>query len=460
MNVTVEAQVVRLQGDQAAKLELTEEEARNGLKRAVVNGLQLGEDTDWVFERYDTSFDEWLDLEDDDDLDAVVKLRVTEKRRQSSKSELMQVLDSVAEAEQNLHELMNAMQRPPTLHSADLASHSDGRQDADSVLSHDSLRDDHHGPHEVHEAHDTDHDECIDVLTSAEAYAKYYGKIGTEAFFVDVRGKEETQKTGMIAGAVRAHKGLLEWHTDSESSLFIPVLLCGKPLILYASGNVTEGGRPEIAARTLTHMGVPRVLIMKEGLNQWKASGYPVSYEEAVYSNVEPTVKLRRTVHDMVLEATKGTQFISVQASYELLDVPDIVFVDVRSKEEVHATGVIPGAALANRELIEWYTDPQSQSHHKLFNPLFGSGKKLILYGAGLVNGGRPILVSATLRKVLPYHANVCVLEGGFNAWVAAGHPVEPVDVMASPEEPPPHAADVSAVASFFPRKSSDLGRS
>eukprot|EP01064_Diplonema_japonicum_P023984 TRINITY_DN34437_c0_g1_i1.p1 TRINITY_DN34437_c0_g1~~TRINITY_DN34437_c0_g1_i1.p1 ORF type:complete len:463 (+),score=88.60 TRINITY_DN34437_c0_g1_i1:43-1431(+) len=450
MRVTVEVELV-LQDTSKRTFEVDGNKVEKCLRSIVLKELQLNEGRDLVFERYDSSFEEWVDLEEDEELEPIVKLRITEKQNDSTTAtELVKVMGSIAAAEEKLHNLVTFMNRTPTLLSTEITSQ--GRVDNDSfdILSNRSFNDEHHTltPRE-HEEHDDVH-----VITAKEAYEHYYAGIGKDSFFVDVRGKEEAHETGMIEGAIRAHKGLLEWHVDKDSSLFIPMLLSGKELVLYASGNVTEGGRPGAAARTLVQMGVPNVHVMKEGLHSWKAHGFPVACEEAVYGDVKPTVKLRCTVHDMVLEATKSTNFISVHASYELLDVQDIVFVDVRSLEEVHETGVIKGAAVANRELIEWYTDPQSQSHHKLFNPLFGSGKKLILYGGGLVGGGRPILVSVTLRKVLPYHANVCVLEGGFQAWVAAGHPTEPVDVLATPEPPPVHVSEVSAVASFFPRRS------
>ncbi|KAJ9469022.1 hypothetical protein DIPPA_13072 [Diplonema papillatum] len=411
----------------------------------------------WLVEKFDDDFGEWIDLDCDALFDGA-HIRATKR----PVDELAKIASNLDAVEENLHKIVNAIHdRPAVGTPTDTAAAPLGDQQSDastrstreyseegtpcltcaSPLNRQACACPEPGSALVKsfdsQQSQASTDACDDITCIAiDAARTFHARVGSTAFFIDVRTQAETDATGVIPGALRASRALLEWHTDPENPLFTPALLSGQPLILYAAGNVTEGGRPELAAHTLSQMGVPQVYFFKEGLCRWRAEGLPVAAAVSAYPDVAPVVSLRKTVRDIILEATKSTDFITVTAAHEVLTNPDVVFVDVRSKEEVQTTGVIPGAALAQRELIEWYSNPQSQSHHRLFNPLFGSGKKLVLYGGGLVGGGRPILVSATLRKVLPYHSRVCVLEGGFKAWLANGLATEPVDVN-TPEEPP-----------------------
>ena len=429
------------------------------LREEVMKQLMIDEKEreQWVVEKYDDDFSEWVDLDEEEEVPSdqepeAVKLRLTKQRPPGDKTDLEKLQRNLEKAEEDLHHMIHQPDHLTELLSSPADDASPSRYFGSIAFD---LDDHKHLDLDQHQTDDSHVAEDIAIIDTDRAYSLYTSGNGTSVFFIDVRGKDEAHQTGMISGAIRCHKGLLEWCTDSSTSLFTPALLSGKNLVLYASGNVTEGGRPEFAARTLSSMGIPHVLVLKEGLTKWKERNLPISYEESSYPTIEPIVQLTKTAHDMVLEATKGTQFITVHAASELVDNNDIVFVDVRSQEEVEETGVIPGAAIANRELIEWYSNPASQSVFKLFNPLFGSGKRLIIYGGGLVGGGRPILVSATIRKVLPYHSNVSVLEGGFTEWVSQGHPTEPVDTFAAPESPPTGVcSEIMSVATFFPRRS------
>eukprot|EP01063_Lacrimia_lanifica_P008445 TRINITY_DN1547_c1_g3_i2.p1 TRINITY_DN1547_c1_g3~~TRINITY_DN1547_c1_g3_i2.p1 ORF type:complete len:542 (+),score=168.21 TRINITY_DN1547_c1_g3_i2:90-1715(+) len=413
-----------------------------------------GEAAEWVLEVYDDDFDEWVDV--GADLPAItpaLRLRLTHDPSPARPPGAL--TQRVVQLEEDLHRIVAAQHAdvlavPPvgttTYGSLALSHRSDALSDCGGCPTSP-------GMHTAAGGDDHTAGPCpgaAPVLATDEAFALWRAGNGASVFFVDVRGEDEASRSGLIAGALRCHKGLLEWHADSASPLFTPVLLSGRTLVLYASGNVTEGGRPEHGARTLVDMGVPNVLVYKAGLTEWKALGHPVAEAPTVYPGVPATVTLRRTASDIIFEATKSTTFISVQAARELLDHRDIVFVDVRSHEEINATGVVRGAAVANRELMEWYCNPASQSHHRLFHSLFGSRTKLILYGGGLVGGGRPILASATLRRVLPYHQHVSVLEGGFTAWADAGLPTEPLAAAAACATPTAHDLPVAACV---PRK-------
>ena len=460
------------------------------LREAVQAALGLGVGS-WLYERYDSAFEEWADMDNEHIDDTTeVRLRVTERAQpQDNEHNLDSLFHNLANVEDKLHHLTSKLngdsETTPTV--TDKKSHMIERCNASCPFSYPELEDDvesnatrtdpcsPHGkallsPSAADHLGVTSPQSCTSpssadkiaeydlgshVITAEEAYRRFFRVEGApQCFFVDVRGKHEAEATGTIRGAIRTNKAFLEWHTDPCNPLFTPALLANLPLILYATGNVTEGARPAHAAYTLLHMGISHIYVLKEGILKWKALGYPTSTETGVfYPQVCPVVKLTHTVADMVTEARKITKFVTVKEAEELIGVEGIIFVDVRSTEEIKATGVVVGAAIGTRELVEWYSDPQSKSHHKLFNPLLASGKKIILYGGGQFGGGRPILVLATLKKILPYHSNVSVLEGGFAAWQEAGLPCEAVESFVPREDLLPGGLGIASVATFLPRK-------
>jgi rhodanese-related sulfurtransferase len=78
--------------------------------------------------------------------------------------------------------------------------------------------------------------------------------------------------------------------------------------------------------------------------------------------------------------------------------------------------GAIPGAVHAPRGMLEFYADPTSPYHRPEFDP----DGRVILYSA---SGGRSALAAATLQAL--GYTRVAYLDGGINAWVAAGNAVE-----------------------------------
>jgi rhodanese-related sulfurtransferase len=93
---------------------------------------------------------------------------------------------------------------------------------------------------------------------------------------------------------------------------------------------------------------------------------------------------------------------------------PDVLLVDVREPGETEA-GVIPGAVLVPRGMLEFHTEHGSRYHVEGF----GAGQRVIVYSA---TGSRSALAVRSLHE-LGYH-DVAHLEGGFKAWVQEGRPV------------------------------------
>ncbi len=100
----------------------------------------------------------------------------------------------------------------------------------------------------------------------------------------------------------------------------------------------------------------------------------------------------------------------------------DGLLVDLRSHDERERDGTIPGSVHVPRSVLEWRADPTSSTH----NPHL-AGRTLILVCA---HGFSSSLAAASLVQL---GVDAGDLDGGFEAWAAAGLPVAP---------PPPPARE------------------
>jgi len=96
-----------------------------------------------------------------------------------------------------------------------------------------------------------------------------------EALLVDLREPEERARDGVIPGAVRVPRGMLEFYADPTSAYHRPEFDPNRRVIFHCAG----GGRSALAADTLKQMGYDRAAHLEGGFAAWKASGRPV--EEA-----------------------------------------------------------------------------------------------------------------------------------------------------------------------------------
>lgn len=88
------------------------------------------------------------------------------------------------------------------------------------------------------------------------------------------------------------------------------------------------------------------------------------------------------------------------------------VVVDIREKEEVAATGTIPGAIHIPRGVLEFHVDPGSPTYRAELTP----DRSLILV---CEDGQRSALATETLKSL--GFSNVAHLRGGFRSWVRQG---------------------------------------
>ena len=95
------------------------------------------------------------------------------------------------------------------------------------------------------------------------------------------------------------------------------------------------------------------------------------------------------------------------------------VLVDIRAESQRARDGVVPGSVFIARNVLEWRCDPDGANRdERVADP----GRPLIVMCDA---GYQSSLAAATLQEL--GHADATDLDGGFQAWRAAGLPVEPL---------------------------------
>jgi rhodanese-related sulfurtransferase len=96
------------------------------------------------------------------------------------------------------------------------------------------------------------------------------------------------------------------------------------------------------------------------------------------------------------------------------------LLVDIRPADQRAAQGDIPGATIIDRNVLEWRLDPASPGHV----PSVGDhDERIILICA---QGFQSSLAAANLQEMGLVNATDVI--GGFEAWAAAGLPIQPAD--------------------------------
>ena len=125
----------------------------------------------------------------------------------------------------------------------------------------------------------------------------------------------------------------------------------------------------------------------------------------------------RTTINDLLQAARERLDRVGPAEALEALQ-RGAVLVDIRSETQRAADGLIPGARFCPRNVLEWRVDPAS-GHA---DPSLGGDVDTWLI---LVcnEGYQSSLAAATLQDL--GFARATDLEGGFQAWRAAGLPVD-----------------------------------
>jgi rhodanese-related sulfurtransferase len=95
------------------------------------------------------------------------------------------------------------------------------------------------------------------------------------------------------------------------------------------------------------------------------------------------------------------------------------VLIDIRAESQRERDGVVPGAVFIARNVLEWRCDPDGANRdERVADP---ARRLIVMCDAGYQSS----LAAATLQEL--GHVDATDLDGGFQAWRAAGLPVEPL---------------------------------
>ncbi|MFB6849997.1 rhodanese-like domain-containing protein [Streptomyces sp. NPDC056373] len=108
---------------------------------------------------------------------------------------------------------------------------------------------------------------------------------------------------------------------------------------------------------------------------------------------------------------------IEPQVAYEAAQAGDALLVDIRYAALRDRDGLIPGALVVERNELEWRLDPQGS--HRLPEATSHSLRIVVICNEGYASS----LAARSLHQLGLHRATDLV--GGFQAWRAAGLPVE-----------------------------------
>ena len=123
-----------------------------------------------------------------------------------------------------------------------------------------------------------------------------------------------------------------------------------------------------------------------------------------------------RTIDELLAAARRGLVRLDAQAAARAV-AQGAILVDIRSEAQRARDGVVPGAIHHSRNVLEWRADPTSETRDPR---IAGYDRHLVLL---CDEGYQSSLAAATLQD-LGFSA-ATDLAGGFQAWRAAGLPVE-----------------------------------
>jgi rhodanese-related sulfurtransferase len=124
-----------------------------------------------------------------------------------------------------------------------------------------------------------------------------------------------------------------------------------------------------------------------------------------------------RTVEDLLTEARARLVRLS-PAQAAAAQAAGALLVDIRGDDQLRTHGCIPGAIRIPRNVLEWRADPACAA----CDPRLADRDAMVVLVCQ--EGYQSSLAASTLHDLGFRHATD--LEGGFDAWRAAGLPLEP----------------------------------
>jgi rhodanese-related sulfurtransferase len=122
-------------------------------------------------------------------------------------------------------------------------------------------------------------------------------------------------------------------------------------------------------------------------------------------------------INELVAEARSGLARLRPEAALAAM-TEGAVLVDIRPLEQRIVEGEVPGAFIIGRNVLEWRLDPRSEARiPALARP---DARIIVMCSQGYASS----LAASSLRRL--GLAEATDLDGGFQAWQAAGLPVRP----------------------------------
>lgn len=127
------------------------------------------------------------------------------------------------------------------------------------------------------------------------------------------------------------------------------------------------------------------------------------------------------SIDELLAEARSDMTRLRPEAAFAIL-TDGAVLVDIRSLEQRIVEGEVPGAIIIGRNVLEWRLDPRSDAR---IPALARADSQIIVMCS---EGYASTLAAATLRRIGVHEATY--LDGGFQAWKAAGLPTRPAQSL------------------------------
>jgi rhodanese-related sulfurtransferase len=125
----------------------------------------------------------------------------------------------------------------------------------------------------------------------------------------------------------------------------------------------------------------------------------------------------RITIDELLARAREDLERVDPAGARAAMD-RGARLIDIRADSQIAQDGTVPGALVIPRNVLEWRLDPQCEYRH----PEAPGVEEHVIVMCN--EGYQSSLVAATLRQL--GFARATDLDGGFQAWRAAGLPVDP----------------------------------
>lgn len=124
----------------------------------------------------------------------------------------------------------------------------------------------------------------------------------------------------------------------------------------------------------------------------------------------------RTTIHELLADARRRLHRLDPAEALRAL-CSGAALIDIRSDSQIARDGIVAGALVIPRNVLEWRLDPASQHRHPDAPQL--DDQVILLCDEGYQSS----LAAATLQQL--GFARATDVDGGFQAWRAAALPVE-----------------------------------